>query len=101
MEFQVQDLLILFNSVLSLVLIYSGFCRIVHTTDATKPHIRAAIIALTLAAGVNLVSPGVWHIVPNLVQLVLLTGITAVQVATKIVWKDGPPKSFLRAKKES
>jgi len=77
-------------------LVYSGFCRLVHTSDTTLVIVRAVIWLLTAAA---LAAGGAvlfWSHVPRWPDAALAAAIAAVQVVTAVLWRDGVPASFRR-----
>lgn len=101
MQISMVDLSIVVNTGLSALLAYSGFCRLVHTTDKTKVSVRVSIILLSLAAPMNMFAPGIWGLAPTAPQLGLLAAITLVQVITKSVWVNGPHETLLKTYKKN
>ena len=87
--------------VLSLVLLYSQFCRSVKTDCNTHAGILAAFYLLTAAAVLSLFAPLVlpdWRPSPD--TIAILFAITVVQAATSKFWRSGVPRSFVNDHKD-
>lgn len=82
--------------ILSLVLLYSQFCRSVKMHGgATHMPVVIAFYALTAASILSLFAPVVlpgWR--PSWDTLALLASITIVQFVTSKYWQHGTPDSF-------
>lgn len=84
---------------MAVALLWSCFCRFVHMTKQTNRWIRGAFNLLATSAVISLAYPVLkadagerWS--PDLIHLVLLAGVTAVQIATSHFWRKGVPKQF-------
>jgi membrane protein YdbS with pleckstrin-like domain len=78
------------------VLVYSGFCRLVHMTTATRLVIRAAIWVLTVVAAVGVAAVLVWGYHPHWVAVAQVVAIAIVQVACSSLWRAGVPDDYQR-----
>lgn len=87
--------LLVIHTALAAALLWSSFCRASITSKRnTVAPVRWAFSVLMSAAVGALVAPYVWAYQPDYMSVTLLTGITAVQVATAAYWGDGVPESF-------
>lgn len=81
--------------VLSLMLLYSQFCRAVKTDHSTRGTVLVGFYGLTAASIFSLFAPVVlpgWR--PSWDTLVLLLSIVIVQAVTSRYWRDGVPGQF-------
>ena len=53
---------------------------------------------LWTATCLGLAAPLVWHYDPHPVEVLMLAGYTAVQLATSLHWEEGVPRAYLKAK---
>lgn len=87
---------------LAAALFYTVFCRAVRLSGETHLDVRLAFFALGLVACLAMAwpfyRPG-WS--PDLLHLVLLAGIDAVQIVTARYWCNGVPSRFLKPKEEA
>ena len=78
----------------SLVLAYTGFCRLVRTDARTVLCIRGVFWLLTAVALVAVAEVVVWGYQPGMPAALLACAFAAVQVATSILWRDGVPCDY-------
>lgn len=80
-----------------LVLAYTGFCRLVHTSvSSTAPRARAAIWLLTVAALAAVVAVLTAGYEPGWPGVALVGAMAAVQAAGAALWRDGVPPAWRR-----
>jgi len=90
-----MKVLLWIHTALAAALLWSCFCRASVTSKRnTVAPVRWAFALLMAAAVVAFVAPYVWAWTPNYVSVLLLAGITAVQVTTAAYWGNGVPESF-------
>jgi len=77
-----------------LVLVYTGFCRLVHTNVHTLLCIRGTFWLLTVAAAIAAAAVLVWGYRPGWPSALLASCVAAVQVAASILWRDGVPQAY-------
>lgn len=78
---------------LSLVLLWTCFCRAVRTDQSTRFDIRLSLWALGLASLICIGAP-VYGWQPDTVVMTLLASVVLVQVSTSALWRQGVPGSF-------
>lgn len=78
----------------SLVLAYTGFCRLVRTDVSTVLCIRVAFWLLTVAASVSVAAVLIWSYQPGWPSALLVACMAAVQMATALLWRDGVPAPY-------
>jgi len=85
------------HTTLSAVLWGSIFCRAVRmSSDTTHMSIIGAMWFLGCAALLSFAAPCIWPgWQPDLITILLLTGITLVQLVTAHHWHNGVPSRFL------
>ena len=74
-------------------LLYSVFCRLVHTTLATRLSVRLAIFALGLSALVGIGAP-IYGWQPDAVVLCITSACLAMQLVAARHWRQGVPAQF-------
>lgn len=82
------------NTVLSVLLFWTCFCRLVRTDDSTHAPVRFAFWVLAGAAMASLAAPFAWGYSPGWPALLLLAAMTVVQALTALYWRDGVPAHF-------
>lgn len=76
------------------VLLYTGFCRLVHTSAATALCARLAIYLLTLSAAGCAAAVLVWAYQPGWPAALLAAAMSSVQLASAGLWRDGVPQAW-------
>ncbi|MDO8903956.1 hypothetical protein [Hydrogenophaga sp.] len=90
-----QLLFLLLHTALAAALVWSCVCRFTHTNKInTRSPIRWAFTVLSVYAGLSLFAPfaSAWQ--PDIMNVIALAAITAVQVSTSFYWSDGVPRPF-------
>lgn len=87
-------LAIWFNTVLSVALFYTCFCRLVRTDESTLVLVRAAFMGLGAVSICSVVAPFIWAYRPQLPGLALLLAFTVMQAVTAHHWRHGVPCQF-------
>ena len=77
-----------------LALVYSGFCRLVHTDRGTRFDVRLAIYALTVAALAALYAAVFANYDPGWPGTVLALAMGVLQGVTARQWPAGVPEVF-------
>jgi hypothetical protein len=77
-----------------IALVYSGFCRLVHTDRDTRFDVRAAIYALTVAALAALYAALFADYDPGWPGTALALAMGALQAVTSRLWPRGVPEAF-------
>ena len=77
-----------------LVLMYTGFCRMVRTDTTTLLAIRAAFWGLTVAAIVAVGGVLFWGQRPDWPEAMLAVAASLVEIATSRGWATGVPRAF-------
>ena len=90
-------LTLLYWELLCLALLYSVFCRLVHTSVSTRLDVRLSIFALGLASLVGLGAP-LYGWEPDLVVLCITVASVAMQLVSARHWRKGVPEQFNRTK---
>lgn len=90
--------LLLAHVVLCITLLACIFARSVPSTDKVLVSIRLAFWLLWTATCLGLAAPIIWHYEPHPVEVLMLAGYTAVQLATSIHWEAGVPRAYLKAR---
>ncbi len=85
--------LILVWELLCLALLYSVFCRLVHTTRATRLAVRLAIFNLGAVALVGIGAP-VYGWVPDVVVVLVTAACLLMQIVAARHWRQGVPAQF-------
>lgn len=81
----------------ALVLAYTGFCRLVHTSvTTTTPRVRLSIWLLTVAAVAAVAAVLTAEYQPGWPGAALVAGMAAVQAAGSALWRDGVPAAWRR-----
>lgn len=79
-----------------MALIYSGFCRLVHTSTRTRIELRLAIYGLTVAAMVGLYAGLFRGYDPGWPATAMVVATVVVQVVTARQWRYGVPAPFAK-----
>lgn len=77
-----------------LALLYSGFCRLVHTSERTRLDVRLAVYGLTVAALGGLYAVLFLKYEPGWPSTALALAMVFVQAVTARLWRRGVPTSF-------
>lgn len=77
-----------------LVLVYSGFCRLVHTDRSTRFDVRLAIYALTVASLAALYATLFAGYDPGWPGTGLALAMGSLQAVTARLWPRGVPEAF-------
>lgn len=80
------------------VLVYGGFCRLVHTDQTTVLCIRVVFWGLTVAAVSSSAAVLLWGYEPGWPAATLAGAMACVQIVTALLWRDGVPASYRRPK---
>jgi hypothetical protein len=84
---------LIFWELLCFALLYSVFCRLVHTSISTRISVRIAIFFLGLAALVGIGAPLYgWR--PDVVVTVITAACLFMQLVAARHWRGGVPGSF-------
>jgi hypothetical protein len=87
-------MMIAVHTVLSLALLWSGYCRAIRMNHTTRRDIRLAFWALSVAAAAVASAPlRGW--MPDWPTEALLLAVVAVQYTTALHWRAGVPDSFV------
>ena len=78
------------------VLGYTGFCRLVHIDQGTRPTVRVAMVSLTVAAVAGLFAVGFWNYRPQWPGAAMACAMAVVQVVTSRAWRGGVPAAYRR-----
>lgn len=79
-----------------LAIVYAGFCRLVHTSAATRWEVRASIALQTASA-----AAGAWAVLlrgyePGWPPVLLVLSTVAVLAATSHAWREGVPRAYVK-----
>jgi hypothetical protein len=85
--------LFLIWEVLCCALLYSVFCRLVHTTVSTRISVRFAIFFLGLAALVGIGAP-LYGWEPDPVSILITAACLLMQLVAAHFWRGGVPRNF-------
>jgi hypothetical protein len=75
-------------------LLYSVFCRLVHTSVSTRLDVRLSIFSLGLAALVGIGAP-LYGWTPDVVVLCITVATVAMQLVAARHWRNGVPAQFI------
>lgn len=78
---------------LCFALLYSVFCRLVHTSTSTRISVRFAIFFLGMAALVGIGAP-LYGWQPDLVSIVITAACLLMQLVAARHWRGGVPVNF-------
>ncbi len=84
---------------LCMALLYSVFCRLVHTSKTTRLDVRVSIFGLGLASLVGIGAP-LYGWEPDVVALCITTATVAMQLVAARHWRKGVPEQFVISKKD-
>jgi len=87
---------IFINTILTGLLIWTCFCRLVRTSGETYISIRAAFWVLTIASLACMLAPFRCGLIPQCPQLTIEAAMVVVQGLTARFWRDGVPCHFQR-----
>jgi hypothetical protein len=76
-------------------LVYSGFCRLVHTNVRTRLEVRLAVYSLTVAALAGLYAGLFFGYDPGWPGTALAVAMVLMQAVTAPLWRDGVPLPFV------
>ena len=76
------------------VLLYTSFCRMVHTHADTLIPVRLAFVLLAFSASLAIASVLVWGYAPDWPSTVAFWAFALVQVVSSRVWKYGVPNVY-------
>ncbi len=95
-----DDILLTIHEVLSVLLLYSCFCRSVKMSQATtEREIRLAFWALSIVAVISVFGPiRGWR--PDFMHIILLIAFTTVQFSTAKFWRYSIPAAFRKVHHE-
>jgi len=83
-----------------LMLLYSGFCRLVHTSLTTRLELRLAVYGLTVSALVGLYAALFQAYDPGWPGTLIVAAMVVVQVVTARLWRFGVPAPFATQRSE-
>lgn len=90
------DTVLITHELLCLALLYSVFCRAVHSCEKVRTDVRFAFFLLGIVACAGMAAPLTWHFIPDLFTLALLAAMTGVQLVTAHHWAAGVPDRFYK-----
>lgn len=91
-----NNLMLIAHELLCLLLIYTVFCRAVRTDHTVRVDVRLSFFLLGVVACFGVPAPLIWGLIPNTFTLLLLAGVTIVQISTARHWVDGVPHVFYK-----
>lgn len=91
-----KDAMLVAHELLCAILIFTVFCRAVRMDFTVRLDVRLAFFLLGAVACLGVPAPLVWGFQPNGFTLLLLAGISIVQIVTSRYWRKGVPLSFYR-----
>lgn len=94
-----NEVFLIIHEALCFALLYTSFCRAVHTSEkTTKVGIRFAILLLGGAACYGIAWPLYKSWQPDEFSLFLLFSVTVAQVTFAGLWQEGVPPAYQRSR---
>lgn len=84
------------HTILCVGLLWTCFCRLVHTNNETIPAIRFAFFALGSTALVAAAAPWVWEYEAGWPALIITLATLVMQIITSRFWRQGVPHRLQR-----
>lgn len=84
-----------------LAITYAGFCRLVHTSGATRWEVRASIVLLTASAVISIWAALALKFTPEWPDVLLTLSTAALLGSTSPAWKMGVPAAYLKGKRDA
>jgi hypothetical protein len=82
------------HEILSLLLLYTCFCRAVRMCTKTDRSVRLAFWTMSMSAVLCAFAPISFNWQPDFVSLALLISTVTVQMVTSSYWRQGVPEQF-------
>lgn len=84
------------HEVLCAVLFYGVFCRATKSSTDVRLAVRLAFLGLGTSALIGIAAPFSLNYQPHIVDILLLSGYTLVQLVTAGYWLNGVPDRYLK-----